>query len=142
MRKSELLVEVAKNIGIKGTINVPDGLWGYGKIKYDEGKCIGCSKCEVNCSEGAISFERIFDLPKIYEAEKSDGSLKKDRIVALIKSLTLKKPKNPINVPELVEGYGNVKIDLDKCIGCGNCQRYCTGKALKVEKILEIGGGN
>jgi NAD-dependent dihydropyrimidine dehydrogenase PreA subunit len=137
MRKSELLLEIAKNLGVKGRINIPEGLWGYGKIRYDESKCIGCSKCEENCSEGAITFERTFDLPKVFKRKYEDG-LKKNRILNLIKSLACKPPRSPISVPELVEGYGNLKIDEEKCIGCGNCERYCTGEALKVEKTLEI----
>jgi len=138
MRKSELLLEIARGLGVKGKINVPDGLWGYGKITYDEAKCIGCGKCQENCSEEAITFERIFDLPKIFKAKGNGSDLKKDRIISLIRSLAQKKPKNPIPVPELVEGYGNVKIEEDKCIGCGNCERYCTGNALKVKKVLEV----
>ena len=137
MRKSELLLEMAKNIGVKGRIIIPDGLWGYGKIVYDEARCIGCGKCEKNCSEKAIAFERIFDLPKIFEKETKD-ELKKNRILNLIKNLAIQTPKNPIFVPDLVEGYGSVKIDKERCIGCGNCERYCTGEALKVEKVLEV----
>jgi NAD-dependent dihydropyrimidine dehydrogenase PreA subunit len=137
VRKSELLLEIAKNLGVKGRINIPEGLWGYGKISYDETKCIGCGKCEDNCSEEAIVFERIFDLPRLFKT-KSGEELKKNRILSLIRSLACKTPRNPIAVPELVEGYGRILIEKDKCIGCGNCQRYCTGEALKVEKTLEI----
>lgn len=140
MRKSEMLIEISKNLGAKGRIEVPERLWGYGRVAYDESKCIGCGKCEVNCSERVITFARSFDLAKVMKPEIKidENSSKKERIISLIKELAVSEPKDRIPVPEFVEGYGNVEIDLEKCIGCGNCERHCTASALKVVKVLEV----
>ncbi len=140
MRKSEMLLEISKNLGAKGSLTVPEKLWGYGQISYDESKCIGCGKCETNCSEEAITFERTLDLAKVMKGDIKidENSSKKEKIISLIKMLAISEPKNPIPVPDLVEGYGTVVIDLEKCIGCGNCERHCTANALKVRQVLEV----
>jgi NAD-dependent dihydropyrimidine dehydrogenase PreA subunit len=138
MKKSEMLLEIAKNLGLKESIRVEGDLWGYGKIKYDDQKCIGCGKCEENCTEEAIKFHKVFDLPNLLKREIPQNNLKKNTILNLIKKLALKEPEREIPVPELVMGYGKVVIEEDKCIGCGNCERNCTGEALKVEKVLEV----
>ncbi len=142
--KSQNIVEIAKRLGASGEISVPARLWGYGEIRYDEEKCIGCGKCEGNCSKSAIKFIQEFDLKKIFEKDfereilQNRGESKKKRILNLIKDIAVKTPKDPVWVPELVEGYGRVVIDRDKCIGCGNCERNCSGDALHVEKILGL----
>lgn len=138
MRKSEMLLELAKNLGVKNNINISNDLWGYGKIRYNDEKCIGCGKCEENCSEEAIKFSKMFDLPSLLKMQSSNNNLKKDVIVILIKKLSLKEPEKEIPVPDLVMGYGKVVIEKDKCGGCGNCQRNCPGEALQVEKVLEV----
>ena len=138
-RKSQKIIELAKKLGAKGAVRVPERLWGYGKIEYSEEDCIGCGKCEDNCSEDAIRFERTFDLKKVFEKDVSTNESKKNRIMYLITTLAVKKPKNSVLVPELVHGYGTVIIDKDKCIGCGNCERNCSGNALHVKKVLNVG---
>lgn len=138
MRKSEILRELAKNLGVKNNINISSDLWGYGKIKYNEERCIGCGKCEENCNEKAIKFLKVFDLPSLFKRQSSNNNLKKDVIISLIKKLSLKEPEKEISVPELVMGYGKVIIEEDKCGGCGNCQRSCPGEALQVEKVVEV----
>lgn len=138
MKKREIFKEIAANLGIKGEIEVPEGLWGYGKITYDEAKCIGCGLCEENCPEEATKFERVFDLKEVFAKEIPANELKKNVILNLIKELALKEPENPIETPDLVFGYGKVIIDEEKCIGCGNCERYCSGQALKVKMKIEV----
>ncbi|MBU0567752.1 4Fe-4S binding protein [bacterium] len=138
MKKQDIFREIAANLGIKGEITVPEGLWGYGQITYDEAKCIGCGLCEENCPEEATKFERVFDLVEVFKKEIPPNELKKNVILNLIKELALKEPEKPIEIPDLVLGYGRVVIDKEKCIGCGNCERYCSGNALKVERLIEI----
>lgn len=138
MKKIEVLREIAAALGVKGSIEVRGDLWGYGKVRYDEECCIGCGKCEEVCSEGAIKYERIFDLPKLFEKEIEEDGTKKRRVLNLIKSLSLKKPQTPIEIPEFVTGYGKVLLEDEKCDGCGRCERHCSGGALKVEKVVRI----
>jgi NAD-dependent dihydropyrimidine dehydrogenase PreA subunit len=138
MRKSDIFREIAKAIGVKGEIRVPDGLWGYGKISYQEERCIGCGLCQENCPEEAIEFKRVFDLPEVFRKDIPGNDIKKNEIIRLIKWLSVKEPENPIPVPDLVFGFGKVVIDEEKCIGCGNCERYCSGEALKVMRTIKV----
>lgn len=136
--KSQEIIEIAKKLGAKGEIGTPEKLWGYGKVECDESGCIGCGKCEDNCAKGAIRFERIFDLKNAFKKNIPSEGSKKDKIMYLISSLSLKTPKNPVQVPELVPGYGRIVIDETKCIGCGNCERNCSGGVLHVKKRVDI----
>jgi NAD-dependent dihydropyrimidine dehydrogenase PreA subunit len=135
VQKRDLLIEIATRLGVKDKVFVPEGLFGYGKVKYEEEECIGCKRCEEACREGAVKFQKIFDLPKIFK-ESSGG--KKGRILTLIRKLAQNTPSNPVAVPELVEGWGRVEIDFEKCIGCGNCERYCPQGAIKIENWIEV----
>lgn len=47
--------------------------------------------------------------------------------------VTTKYPAEPIKFPE--RSRGHVEIVIDKCIGCGGCQRNCPSGAIAVNKI-------
>ena len=67
------------------------------------------------------------ELKTIKKHEKDD---KRDILRQILTKLIIREPKDLIEVPELVQGFGTIILDSDKCISCGACTRVCKSKAL------------
>jgi ferredoxin len=136
MRREEFLQQL-KELGAKGAVSLPQGLYGYAPAYYNESECIGCRECEKNCPEEAVKFEKVFDLPSLFK-EDLPPDTKKGKIVHLLKELAQKEPESAVPLPDVVFGFGRVRIDEEKCTGCGNCSRSCPTGAIKCAEAVEV----
>ncbi|MCS4541064.1 MAG: 4Fe-4S binding protein [Euryarchaeota archaeon] len=121
---------------------VPEGLEGYGLVKWEFEKCIGCRICIDVCPHKALNFNTLLPLSEAIAAVEKfpeDKKLKKKALFFdMIKKLAVKIPTEPIKFPEIAFGYGKVEYDLLKCLACKNCEQSCPLDAIKVMPIFDL----
>lgn len=115
------------------------GLKGYPRFeklyKIDENKCKPkdekalqvCRDCEDVCPRDALKCRIEFDGKKVKNIVERDESF-----CILCTTCKLACPENAISVEKIFEG--EIKIDLEKCQGCGVCVEICPAKALSMPR--------
>lgn len=63
---------------------------------------------------------------------------KREHLRKLLRKLIIIEPQNPIEVPELVDGFGTIEIDTVNCTSCGACVRACKSQALVFEREFDM----
>ncbi|MHA1593693.1 MAG: 4Fe-4S binding protein [Candidatus Baldrarchaeia archaeon] len=59
-------------------------------------------------------------------------------LLNLLRELAIKEPEGPIEVPEGLEGFGEVHYNPAACIACGKCINVCEDDALSLENVLDL----
>jgi coenzyme F420-reducing hydrogenase delta subunit/ferredoxin len=78
-------------------------------------------------------------LPNKLELTKMDPeSTKREYLYDMLRNIALKIPEKPIPVPEGLEEFGKISIDLTKCIGCKKCDEVCPEKAIETISIFDL----
>ncbi|WP_423792496.1 4Fe-4S binding protein [Methanocaldococcus indicus] len=115
----------------------------YKEIYINESKCVRCNLCYYSCPINAIEKAKIKNPAKIKEncvkceicaqscpvnaiyVIEGEGKIENDKVIYTI---------DEKKVPHRVVRLKNYYIDLDKCVKCGICERFCPTKAIKVER--------
>ncbi len=141
--KREKLVDLIKKIAIKKPekiITVPEGLRGFGQVTALQSICIGCHKCEEVCKLDAPLIENKFDLPSLFEDEipKDLKSENRRLLIDFIKKIAVKKPVKAILLPSPLRGFGELCVEIKKCITCGDCEETCPEKVIEIKPIFDL----
>ena len=67
-----------------------------------------------------------------------DEMKKRDFLIELIKEIAVKIPDEKIEVPEDLQGFGTIELEMDKCVSCGACTRVCEDCAMLLEKKFDL----
>ncbi|TFF92385.1 4Fe-4S dicluster domain-containing protein [Candidatus Thorarchaeota archaeon] len=105
-------------------------LLGFGTVKWEESKCLGCKSCEIACPEDAVTLKPVIDVPAFFEfSDEAIDNLpvNKGLFYRTIRGLASKKPVEKIVLEEDKPGFGTVEIDLWLCVACRTCVRRCPG---------------
>ncbi|MCF2137144.1 MAG: 4Fe-4S dicluster domain-containing protein [Candidatus Thorarchaeota archaeon] len=103
-------------------------LLGFGTVKWDGSKCLGCKSCELACPEDAIFLKPVIDVPSFFEfGDESLAKLPVNKALfyRTIKSLATRKPKVQITLEKEAPGFGSIEVDLWLCVACRTCVRRC-----------------
>jgi ferredoxin len=105
-------------------------LLGFGSIKWEQSRCLGCKSCEIACPENAIELKQRLEIPKFFDIPEEDLSLlpsNKALFYRTLQSLATVKPAKDIQLESPVPGFGTVEVDLWLCVACRTCVRRCPG---------------
>ncbi len=105
-------------------------LIGFGTIKWDYSKCLGCRSCELACPEHAISLKPLMKIPDLFEmSEETISQLptNKSLLYRTIRTLATRRPTTEISLRQATPGFGRVEVDLWLCVACKTCVRRCPG---------------
>jgi ferredoxin len=105
-------------------------LLGFGTIKWEQSRCLGCKSCEIACPESAIELKQRLEIPKFFDISKEDLSLlpsNRALFYRTLQSLATVKPAKDIQLESPVPGFGAVEVDLWLCVACRTCVRRCPG---------------
>lgn len=103
---------------------------GFGTVKWEQSKCLGCKSCEIACPEDAITLKPVIDVPSFFEF--SDEALEKLPVnrglfYRTVRGLASQKPTEKVVLNEDKPGFGTVEVDLWLCVACRTCVRRCPG---------------
>jgi ferredoxin len=105
-------------------------LLGFGSIKWEQSRCLGCKSCEIACPENAIELKQRLEIPKFFDIAEEDLSLlpsNKALFYRTLQSLATVKPAKDIQLMSPAPGFGAVEVDLWLCVACRTCVRRCPG---------------
>lgn len=105
-------------------------LLGFGTVRWEQSKCLGCKSCEIACPEDAITLRPIIDAPAFFDfSDEAIDSLPVNRGIfyRTIRGLAKDKPTQKIVLDEDKPGFGTVEVDLWLCVACRTCVRRCPG---------------
>jgi ferredoxin/DNA-binding IscR family transcriptional regulator len=105
-------------------------LLGFGTIKWEQSRCLGCKSCEIACPENAIELKQRLEIPKFFEiSDKEISLLPSNRALfyKTLQNLAIVKPAKDIQLESAAPGFGTVEVDLWLCVACRTCVRRCPG---------------
>jgi ferredoxin/DNA-binding IscR family transcriptional regulator len=105
-------------------------LLGFGTIKWNQSRCLGCKSCEIACPENAIELKQRIEIPKFFEISEEEISLLPSNRALLYRTLhglATVKPVRDIQLVSPVPGFGTIGVDLWLCVACRTCVRRCPG---------------
>ncbi|MFQ6075124.1 MAG: 4Fe-4S dicluster domain-containing protein, partial [Candidatus Bathyarchaeia archaeon] len=113
-------------------------LAGFGIVEWDGKRCLGCNSCPEICPEASLSLKPVWDASTVFEMtedEMEEMPESRRMIYQSMRRIALRKPTEPIKLPEETLGFGEVDYNLIKCIACGRCEKRCPNKAIAVREI-------
>lgn len=137
LTKREYLVRLLQKLAIRqprDPIVTPEKLEGFITILIKSARCTLCNKCVEICPEDALSPLKIFDLASILKSPYPEDLRAKNRLTLyeLLRKLARGTPKDQINVPEGLEGFGDIEFRPEKCTACDKCKEVCPEDAIEV----------
>ncbi len=138
LKNIEMLFECIKKIARKkpDEIRLRYTFYNFGKVNYNEDKCIACLTCYENCPVGAYEVVRKFSLKHVKEANIESLYWKRGIIYQLIREISQKELEGEVEVPEGLPGYGSVRHDENICISCKKCVDLCPTGALSFDNLF------
>ncbi|MEM2141756.1 MAG: 4Fe-4S dicluster domain-containing protein [Candidatus Thorarchaeota archaeon] len=105
-------------------------LIGFGTVKWDYRRCIGCKTCELSCPEDAIYLRPEVDVARFFEISEDDIKklpANKALLYRVVRGLAVTKSSETVRFDSDKPGFGTVTTDLWLCVACRTCVRKCPG---------------
>ncbi|NHI91035.1 MAG: 4Fe-4S dicluster domain-containing protein [Candidatus Lokiarchaeota archaeon] len=136
--KRERIIEIINQLKIKNikdikSVKVPEGLKGFGTIKFIENNCIACAACARICPTNAIIIRDKYALESVIERWKNSKASNRKRLAELLNSLKQTNKIEEFNISPNIIGFGEIEILPEKCTFCLDCIDVCGFEALEPE---------
>ena len=114
------------------------------RIYVEEQWCLGCHLCEYNC---AYANSGIGDMVKALKGKPIYPRIRVEESGKITYAVSCRHCDDPLCVKSCISGAmhkedGVVKIDRNKCSGCGLCVRVCPLNNISIENGRPVWGSS
>ncbi|MFX0064767.1 MAG: hydrogenase iron-sulfur subunit, partial [Candidatus Hermodarchaeota archaeon] len=144
--KREKIFDMITKLACKmpeGSIEVPEGLEGFGTIEHKLTTCIGCQKCkDVACEWDAINRNTVLPLNDYLAYENVDDlSINRKILIERLSNvlnISGKELSTPISVPENLFFLGGMNVSPAKCVNCKKCVDICPTESMSSHPYFNL----